>query len=180
MKKLYAVFVTVALAFTFVGLGVSPAAAAKPLVFEDERFDDTFIIPAGEICDFDVQLRSQVKVRTTVFFDRDGQTRQAVVHVNGTESWSLPGGEVVLFDRWTNNVTILLAPGSDENTPPLGIRESGNPWNLHAGPGGVLINDSGHLEFDENFEPVVIRGPHDALLGDPSEVICGELAASAG
>jgi hypothetical protein len=158
----------------------SPAFAGKPLVFEQGEFDETFVIPGGVgFCDFDVQGRDTGSFKTTVFFDRDGETRLAKNHANGTTYWSLPDGDVVAVDRWVNNSFFELAPGSGPETPPLSQTTVGNPWNVHGGAGGVLVNDSGRVVFDGDGNIVSVNGPHQALFGEFGD-LCDALAASGG
>ena len=158
----------------------SPASADKPLVFEQGEFDDTFVIPGGVgFCDFDVQRRATGTFKTTVFFDKDGETRLAKNHANGSTFWSLPGGDVVASENWAVNNFFELAPGSGPETPPLSSTTVGNVWNVHGGAGGVLVNDSGRVVFDGDGNIVSVNGPHQALFGEVGE-LCDALAASAG
>lgn len=156
-----------------------PAFADKPFVFAEGEFDDTFVIPGGVgVCDFDVQGRATGTFKVTVYFDSDGETRLAKDHTRGTTYWSLPGSDVAAVDRWVNTTFLELAPGSDENTPPLGVTVVGNPWNVHLGAGGVLVNDSGRVVFAADESIVAVNGPHQALFGEFSD-LCDALAASA-
>lgn len=174
---------TAAVLAVFVGATAIMASAAnadRPLVFDEGEFDDTFVVPGGVgVCDFPVQFRNTGSFKTTVYFDSDGETRAVKSHVNGTSYYSLPGGDVVVVDRWVVNTFLELPPGSDENTPPLSRTDVGNAWNAHAGGGGVLVNDSGRIEFDANFEVVSISGPHESFFGEFDD-FCAALAASAG
>lgn len=162
----------------------SPAVAAKPLVFEEGVFDTTFMIPGGVgVCDFPIQAEESGKFRATIFFDRDGETRQAKIHSNGTTYWSRVNDEGiavgdVAVDRWVNNTFLELAPGSDEDTPPVSETVVGNPWNVHLGGGGVLVNDSGRIVFDADGELVTVNGPHQAFFGDFGD-LCAALAPPA-
>lgn len=173
--------VCVALALTggVIAATAAPVSADKPLLFEEGEFEDTFVIPGGVgLCDFPVQNSNRGTFRTTVYFDRDGETRLARSHVNGTSDWSLPGGDVVVSENWVVNVSFELAPGSGPGTPPLSETVVGNPWNAHAGAGGVLVNDSGRVVFDGDGNIVSVSGPHEALFGE-FEAFCDALAASA-
>ena len=157
-----------------------PALADKPLVFEQGEFDVTFVIPGGVgVCDFAIQGREMGSFVTTVFFDKDGETRSAKNHANGTTYWSLPDGDTVAVDRWVNNTFFELAPGSGPETPPLSQTTVGNPWNVHGGAGGVLVNDSGRVVFDGNGDIVSVNGPHQALFGDFGD-LCDFLAPTVG
>ncbi len=155
----------------------TPAAADKPLVFDEGQFSEDFVIPAEfGPCDFDVRLQEEGSFKVTVFFDNDGETRQAKIHTNGTSRWGLPGEDAVVTEHWVNNTFLELAPGSDENTPPLGVAVVGNPWNAHAGAGGILVNDSGRIVFDENGDLVSVSGPHEAFFGEFDDFCAAILA----
>ncbi len=158
-------------------LMATPAAADQPVVVEDFTDSVDFVIPAEfSACDFDVRLQEEVSVRVTVFFDQDGETRQLKAHVNGTTHWSNPEGGVVLTDRWVRNDFVELPPGATPETPALSVAVVGNPWNVHGGAGGVLVNDSGRIVFDENGEPVAINGPHEAFFNEFDD-FCAALSA---
>ena len=164
-----AVFVAVALP--------SQASAEKPLVFDEGQFSEDFVIPAAfGPCDFDVRIQEEGSFKVTVFFDKDGQTRQAKIHTNGTTRWGLPDKDAVVTDRWVANTFLELAPGSTPGTPPLGETVVGNPWNAHAGAGGVLVNDSGRIVFDENGDVVSVSGPHEAFFGEFDDFCAAILA----
>lgn len=158
-------------------LMATPAAADQPVVLEDFTDSADVVIPA-EIapCDFEIRLQQEVSVKVTLFFDQDGETRQIKVHVNGTALWSKPEGGVVLTDRWVVNEFQELPPGATPDTQPLSVALVGNPWNVHGGAGGVLVNDSGRIVFDENGELVAINGPHEAFF-DEFDDFCAALSA---
>lgn len=136
-----------------------PASAAKPVVVENFREHNEGSIPADENpCGIDLDFISDVSVRITDFFDRDGNFIRGTIHVRGTDRTISAHGELV--DRWTWNGTF------DPET--LTETQTGNVWNLHDGNGGpVLVNDSGRIVIDvTNGEALVINGPHDAWFGD--------------
>jgi hypothetical protein len=155
----------------------TPASAAKPFVLEEGEFSDDFVIPAEfGPCDFDLRLQEEGSFKVTVFFDKDGETRQAKIHANGTSHWGLPGEDAVVTEHWLNNAFLELAPGSTPETPPLGETVVGNPWNAHAGAGGVIVNDSGRIVFDENGDVVSVSGPHEAFFGEFDDFCAAILA----
>lgn len=158
-------------------MSATPASADKPLVVEDFTDSVDFVIPAEfGPCDFDIRLQEEVSVKVTLFFDSDGETRQAKVHVNGTSYWSLPEGDVVVTEHWVTNEFVELPPGATPETDPLSVTLVGNPWNAHAGAGGILVNDSGRIVFDENGDLVVVNGPHEAFFGEFDD-FCAALLA---
>lgn len=155
----------------------TPAAADQPVVVEDFTDSADFVIP-GEFspCGFDVRVQEEVSVRVTVFFDQDGETRQVKGHVRGTTHYSLPEGDVVVTEHWVINEFVELPPGATPETDPLGVTIVGKPFNAHAGAGGILINDSGRIVFDENGEVVAVNGPHEAFFGEFDD-FCAALLA---
>ena len=161
-----AVGVVASAAFVAVALP-SQALAEKPFVLDEGQFSEDFVIPAEfGPCDFDLRLQEEGSFKVTVFFDKDGETRLAKVHTNGTSMWGLPGEDGVVTEHWVANDFLELAPGSTPETPPLGSATVGNLWNAHAGAGGVLVNDSGRIVFDENGDVVSVNGPHEAFFGE--------------
>ena len=171
-----AVGVIASAAFVAVALP-SQASAEKPFVLDEGQFSDDFEIPAEfGPCDFDMRIQEEVSFKVTVFFDKNGETRQAKIHANGTTHWGLPGEDSVVTDRWVTNTFLELAAGSTPETPPLSETVVGNPWNAHAGAGGVLVNDSGRIVFDENGDVVSVSGPHEAFFGEFDDFCAAILA----
>ena len=143
------------------------ASASPPVVVQDERIEDEFVVDG--LCEEGAfTVRISVKVRETMFFDKDGNFVKATIHVNGTDIVTGDGGE--LFDRYAWNGTFDPATGI--------FFERGNQWNVHAGAGGILVNDSGLIKFtfDENGEFVLLRnaGPLDTFPDGPGDP-CGIL-----
>ncbi len=171
-----AVGVIASAAFVAVALP-SQASAGKPLVLDEGQFSDDFVIPADSgPCDFDLRIQEEGSFKVTVFFDKNGETRQAKIHTNGTTRWGLPDEDAVVTDRWVDNTFLELAPGSTPGTPPLGATTVGNPWNAHAGAGGVLVNDSGRIVFDGDGDVVSVSGPHEAFFGEFDDFCAAILA----
>ena len=133
-------------------------AAAPPVVVDEGTFDDTFEVPADEFfCDVDVTVNEVGSFRVTDFYDRDGNFVRGRVHVMGTLTVTSAYGQAV--DRWAQNDTF--------DPEDLTVTFTGNPWNTHAGAGGVLVNDSGRIVVDVTTgEAVVVNGPHQAFFGD--------------
>ena len=148
-------------------LVASPAAAAKHVVVVDEDFDDTFVVPAEDsVCGVEETIHDVGSFKVTEYFDNDGNFVRAKVRAMGTTHVSTEFGEVV--DRWSWSGTF------DPET--VTFTQAGNVFNVHAGAGGVLVNDSGRIVIDEvTGEALVINGPHQAWFGEFDDA-CAVLA----
>lgn len=129
-----------------------PAFAAKPDVVVNEDFADSFTIPAGALCSFEVGVVESGHERITEFFNGDGDLVKAHVQVRGTTEWSGPGGTATEHWAW-NGIFDAAAETFTQN---------GNVWNLHMGAGGTILHDKGQIVFDDNTgDAIRIKGPHD-------------------
>ena len=134
-----------------------PATAfgAKPEVFFEGEFDDSFTIPAGAVCAFEIEGQETSRVQEKGYFNEDGSLNRVHVKVRGTTYLTGPGGTAV--DRWAWNGVF--------DAEALTFTQNGNVFNVHAGPGGVLVNDSGKIVFDDTTGEVLrINGPHEAFF----------------
>jgi Tfp pilus tip-associated adhesin PilY1 len=149
------------------GLVVSPASAAPPAVVVEGDFENTFFVPAADdVCGVDTMVHEVGSVKITEFYDNDGDMIRARRKVMGTTTVTTEFGQVV--DRWSENGT--FDPGT------LTVTVTGNPYNVHAGTGGVLVNDSGRIVIDTRTdEALVVNGPHQARFGE-FEDACAVLA----
>ena len=148
-------------------LVASPAVAAKPVVVVDEDFDDMFVLSVEEsTCGVEETVHEVGSAKTTHYFDKDGNFVRGNIHMMGTTTVTTEFGEVV--DRWSWNG--FFDPAT------LTLTQVGNVFNVHAGPGGVLVNDSGRLVIDVTTgEALVINGPHQAWFGEFDDA-CAVLA----
>lgn len=151
----------------------APASAAKPVVFEEEDFDFTETFPAGEACDFDVEVRDTGSFIGKFFFDNQGDAIRLSYHARGTSYVSKVGGDVVATDRWAARTVYDLEPATDDF---IRQTDTGNTWNVHAGAGGVLVNDSGRVVYDSDGVPIFIKGPHEGLFEEFGD-LCAALDA---
>ena len=145
------------------------ASAAAPEVVEDFTASWEGLDPgATAACGFEVHSDGSETVKVTVFSNNDGEPTKVLVHVNGFNTISSPGGGTVT-DNYAFRVIDDLVAGTS--------RTLGNVFNMHAKGGGILVNDSGFIEFSDSG--VVIHGPHDAFVSDIGEVLCPVLAPPA-
>jgi hypothetical protein len=134
------------------------AAAIPPEVVLEYDLDASIDIPAGEICPFELHVEQTGSVKVTVFYHSDGTLDRGLVTVRATLEWSsvdVTAWEIVAFQN------ILDV---DAET----VTQLGNSFNIHAGAGGILVNDSGLLALDSDMRDVVValNGPHQSLEGD--------------
>jgi len=144
------------------------ASAAKPVI--EDRFSETTeeVIPICE--EGPVTLSEHVKGVEKAFFDKDGNLSKATFQINETTTLTSAFGET--FDRWAWAGT--YDPKTDSYT------ERGNQWNVHAGAGGILVNDSGLIQFtfvEGEFTLLRAAGPRDAYPDGPGDP-CGILFPS--
>ena len=134
------------------------ATAAPPVVVAEGEFDNVYPVSADDFaCDVDVVIHETGRLRITEYSDGDGNLTQVHVHVDGTTRVTSDYGESV--DRWVENHTY--------DAEALTYTLAGNIYNVHAGAGGILVNDSGRVVLDATTdEPITIQGPHQALAGD--------------
>ena len=123
------------------GMMAIPAAAlaAPPEVVVDETFSDTFL--NGEVsaaCAFDVWTMDTSSTKVTLFFNKDGSVNHEGIHVTGATEWMGPSGATA-WEHWAWSGKYF--PETDTFT------QSGNVFNIHAGAGGVLVNDKGKIVF---------------------------------
>lgn len=144
----------------------SPAAAAQPITIEDTTYVETETQSAEEfVCGVEATFHTAGVRRITAFVDRDGALLRVQGHIGGTTTVTTAYGEVV--NRWRENGR--LAPDGT-------LTWSGNSFNVHAGAGGVLLNQSGRWIVDDNTGEVLsTAGPQQTPETDP-EALCGVLA----
>jgi hypothetical protein len=152
----------------------APASAAKPVVFEEGDSDVTEIFGPGEACDgFAVEVRDTASFIGKLFFDNQGDAIRLSYHARGTSYISKVGGDVVATDRWAARTVFDLEPGTGDF---IRQTDTGNTWNVHAGAGGVLVNDSGRVVFDSEGVPIIVNGPHEGLFEEFGD-LCAALDA---
>ena len=138
----------------------TPAGAAKPVVNEGE-FENTDV---NDECGFDITVHDTFRFRETLRFDGDELVR-AQLHIQGTTSITSEWGEA--FDRWAWNGTF---------DPDTGLAtERGNVFNIHAGAGGILVNESGRKIIDTSTGEFVFKSGPEFQESDLAN-ICVALA----
>ena len=150
---------TVASTFVCVlGLCVVPLAPASAAPPDVQTFSDPF---SGEFScpGFDAVFVGQDRGRITNFFDRNGELVRQVGHIHAVETdTNLSTGVSVRVDT---NITVhadLLPDGS------FGTFSITGQFNVATRPGrGIVLHDTGRVEFDGEGNPVVFRGVHDTF-----------------
>ena len=135
-------------------------------MFADD-FENTFFVPAeDDVCGVDTTVHEAGSVKITEFYDNEGNLIRARTKVMGTTTITTDFGHVV--DRWSQSRTFDPETLTDTVT--------GNPWNVHGGAGGVLVNDSGRIVIDlATSDALVINRPHQTWFGEFDDA-CAVLA----
>lgn len=142
--------------------GASAGASAPEI--EDVEFEENERYGAGELCPFEVVLQGTVRARITVWSDKDGEFSKSRIHIQGTTHVSSDHGTAV--NRWVENIQLDPSTMTEART--------GNSFNVHAGPGGVLVNDSGRVVVDINGDIISAAGPR--ATDDEFAELCARLA----
>ena len=142
----------------------SVAMAQKPEVVE-ETVDESFsyVIPAGERCDFAIDVDITFSSKLTLFFNKDGTGDKFIAKSSSYQLFSTPDGEVWSRSRAT---TISDIETGDSFT-------AGNTASAHAKGMGIVLNDSGRIVSVDGV--TTYNGPHQERLGD-FEAFCAALA----
>jgi hypothetical protein len=143
----------VGVAATAMALGGAGAAAARPP--EAENFADPF---SGSFsCDsFDAVYSGQDRGRIENFVDQNGNLIRQVGHIHSYEmDTNLATGLPV---KARTNITVHAGLNPDGS---FGTYAITGEFNVASRPGkGVVLHDSGRVEFDEDGDPVIFRGVH--------------------
>ena len=142
------------------------AFAAPPQVVDEGEGMFSDVIPAGVICPFEVNTEETSRFKVTEFYNEDDTLKRVHVQVRGTTVWSSSDGAA--SENWAWNG--VFDPDAQTFT------QTGNVFNIHAGAGGVRVNDKGRIVIEDTTgDALVINGPHQAWEGDFSG-LCEVLA----
>jgi hypothetical protein len=110
-----------------------PVAAAAPPEHFTETFEDSFTVPAGELCDFTYGQAFSGTDEVTIFGDRvQVQETLTVEHTNVDTGYTLTENDRLFF---------TFAEGSAKNV--------GVFWHLRDADGKLVVVQAGQLLFDE-------------------------------
>ena len=133
------------------------AFAVPPQVVTEEEVTFSEVFPAGTVCPFEVSREGTESWRVTEFYSKDGSLTSVHEHVRGTTTYFSSYGEASENFAGTNVIDLETQT----------FTANGNAFNIHAGVGGVLVNDSGRIVIDlKTFEALVINGPRQSWQGD--------------
>ncbi|MCL1692612.1 MAG: hypothetical protein M3096_02900 [Actinomycetia bacterium] len=149
-----------AIVFAVLAIMMIPVAAlaTPPEVVDEGEFDYSFLNDEMTAeCGFDVYTAAEGSYKVTEFSNKDGDPVRMRIHETGKVLWTSADGEA--WENYAVNVDIDLATGIETL--------KGNVWNLHAGAGGILVNDSGRIILAPDGEggyesALTINGPHQA------------------
>jgi hypothetical protein len=142
-----------------------PAAADKPLI-EHIRFDnETEVIPAGELCEFDVVATSSGRLRVATFFNEDGSQRRVMENPSFVTTYTNPltGRSVTSPDRGLDKITFNEDGTITIHGTGIHFRHKGQfyaigLWVLTIdGATGELLSAEYHGNFDGGVEDI---GPY--------------------
>ena len=161
MRKLLVPALLGALVFVLAG----PAAADKPLI-EHFKFDnETELIPAGDLCEFDVVATSSAKFRVATFLNEDGSLRRIMQNPSFVTTYTNPrtGSSVTSPDRGLDKITFNEDGTITVHGTGIHFRHKGQfyaigLWVLTLdGETGELLSAEYHGNFDGGVEDI---GPY--------------------
>jgi hypothetical protein len=155
MRKLRAA-VLIGVAGTVMALSGAGVASATPP--DVQTFADPF---SGSFsCDgFDAVYSGQDRGRITDFYDNAGTLVREVGHIHSYETDTNLATGVAVEIR--TNITVHADLNADGSFHTWAIT---GEFNVANRPGkGVVLHDTGRVEFDENGDPVVFHGVHDTF-----------------
>jgi hypothetical protein len=163
MKQLLIVLAGMALLATMVGA----AHAARP-IHDRGSFSDSFVIPAGDPCDFDQRISFTLSFNDVVFGDPDDPDR-VISHITA-------------FVAHTNLETGYTLTEVDRTTERFEFRNgvgkvTGIIWKLRTPEGKLVFTQMGQIRFTLEGDELK-RTPH-MQPADVSPVVCGLLGGNA-
>ena len=162
MKRLWITLTAIALAATLVG-----TANAKPTHVRDS-FSDSFVIPAGEQCDFDHQISFTVRFNDVLFGDPEDPDR-VISHVTAFVSHTNleTGYTLTEIDRTTERFDLVNGVG----------KITGIIWKLRTPEGKLVFTQMGQIVF--SFEEGDLKRTPHMQPADTSPMVCGLLGGHA-
>jgi hypothetical protein len=163
MKRLWIIVMAIALAATLVGA----ARANGPAHFRDS-FSDSFVVPAGERCDFDEQISFTVRFNDVVFGDPEEPDR-VISHVTAFVSHTNldTGYTLTEVDRTTERFDLINGVG----------KITGIIWKLRTPEGKLVFTQMGQIVF--SFEGGELKRTPHMQPEDVSSTVCGLLGGHA-
>jgi hypothetical protein len=167
--------ITLALAAVAASLALSSAAASPPPSQERVIIDDAFTIPAGELCEFPVEIRATGRILVTTHFSRDGSVDFISERPNIRITATNPANGRFITDSDVGLDKRVFNPDGTSDVLSTGIH-----FKMKSPDGGILFRRIGLqiIHLDENGEVTSI----DIVGGnfDPFEqfdaALCGALA----
>ena len=143
---------TCVLGLAALGIARAPSAAAAPP--DRAEVTGTFEFVDGISCSFPIALTLDYRIMRTDFFDRAGNFKQGIVHVQ------------LVGTATSNGVTM---PESDHYSihyaPDGGVTQTGLTIHTRL-PGGGVFRDAGRIGRNPDGSIALVRGPHPGLSGD--------------
>jgi hypothetical protein len=164
----------VILAAAAASLAVSAPAAAAPPTQERVPVDDAFVIPAGELCAFPVDVRATGRVLVTTHFNRDGTVDFISERPNIRITLTNPANGRFVTDRDVGLDKLAFNPDGTSDALSTGIH-----FKVNSPGGGVIFRRIGLqiLHFDASGELISIEivGANFDPFDEFAEIVCGAL-----
>jgi len=163
MKRLWITVMTIMLAATLAGA----ANAKRPAHFRDS-FSDSFVVPAGERCDFDERISFTVYFNDVVFGDPEDPDH-VISHVTAFVSHTNldTGYTLTEIDRTTERFDLVNGTG----------KITGIIWKLRTPEGKLVFTQMGQIVF--SFEDGDLKRTPHMQPADASPMVCSLLGGHA-
>jgi hypothetical protein len=156
-------------------LGVSPSAAGAPPTQERVLIDGAFTIPAGELCEFPVNIRESGKVLVTTHFNRDGSVDFISARPNIRITATNPANGRFITDSDVGLDKRVFNPDGTSDVLSTGIH-----FKMKSPNGGIIFRRIGlqiiHLDENGEFVSIDIVGGNFDPFEEFETALCGALA----
>ena len=152
---------------------LASSAAAVPPEGQTIKIDETFTIPAGEACDFPVEVRTVGKLKVADFFNQDGSLKFHAENPSLVDTISNPlnGKSLTSHDRGLDKFTV-----NDDGTITL-LSTAIHFQQVVPGEGLVFADISLRvITFDEDFNVISFEVKGGRVDGDIIDYVCAALA----
>lgn len=159
-------------------LAMTATAAANTVQTEVVTIHDTFLFgDATDACGFPVDIRVDGSFKITDYFDNSGTLLKEIVNNFGgpfTLAAINPANEK---STTTQSQTFVSITRFNPDGSIASASSSGLIYNFVAPGLGTILQSTGHLVFDSNFDLVFEAGPH-AFEDENTVAFCNYLADS--
>jgi hypothetical protein len=154
---------------TLLTLAASPAGVAQadaPTQFQ-ETFSETFVIPAGERCDFDYQISFTLTFHDIVFGEDLDNPERLISHSTVDVSHTNVDTGYTLTEALHG--TFFLSAANNEG------KQVGIVWKLRTPEGELVFIQVGQVRFTLDEDEFTKITPHILLATDSDPIVCALL-----